>query len=106
MLVETTRRKIDVLFEQHGSRKKTTNFRNGESLGVRNHLIDILKPKRKPQWMDQEFYDQSPDFITIREVKINQKILITSMVNPKKKAGNHWGNYTKIAGMLSWISET
>ena len=80
-----------MLFEQHESRKCTTDFRKGKSLGVRDHLIDIQKPKTKPDWMEQEYYDQSPDFITIREVKINHKILITSLVDPKKESRKSLG---------------
>ncbi|MCJ8312969.1 MAG: transposase, partial [Saccharospirillaceae bacterium] len=83
LLLEMQKKKVDILFEQHGSRKKTTDFRKGKSLGTRDHLIDIKKPKKKPEWMDQEFYDQSPDFITIRELKINHKILISSILDPK-----------------------
>jgi len=95
LLLEMQKKKVDVLFEQHGSRKCTTDFRKGKSLGTRDHLIDILKPKSKPEWMDQEFYDQSPDFITIREVKINHKILITSILNPKKESRKSLGKLYK-----------
>ena len=39
---------MDGLFEQHGARKRRTDFRLGERLGARDHLIVLTKPKKRP----------------------------------------------------------
>ncbi len=53
LLVEMMSRGVDVLFEQLGSRKLATNFGSSPSLGKKDHLIDLTKPKKKPDWMTQ-----------------------------------------------------
>jgi hypothetical protein len=51
LLVQMIKRGVDVLFEQHGARKRMTDFGKGMSLGKKDHLIDIPKSKIKPDWM-------------------------------------------------------
>jgi hypothetical protein len=51
LLWELVRGGVDGLFEQHGARKRSTDFSQGETLGVRDHLIVLTKPKKKPDWM-------------------------------------------------------
>ncbi len=72
---------IDCVFEQLGARKRVTNFRHGTRLGPKDHLIQLNKPKRKPDWMTQADYDNAPAFLTIRELKVNNKILITTLLS-------------------------
>ena len=76
-------RGVDVLFEQLGSRKSTTDFGKGVTLGKKDHLVDFNKPKKKPDWMSQKAYDDAPEKITIRELQVGQKILITTMLLAK-----------------------
>ena len=38
---------VDVLFEQNGSR--ITDFRRGQSLGTRDHIVRWPKPPTRPQ---------------------------------------------------------
>ena len=45
---------VDVLFEQSGSR--ITDFRRGQSLGTRDHIVNWQKPVARPQWMTTEQY--------------------------------------------------
>jgi len=40
---------VDVLFEQNGSR--ITDFRRGQSLGTRDHIVCWPKPAVRPEWM-------------------------------------------------------
>ena len=75
---------VDAVFEQFGARKRTTDFRKGKRLGSKDHLIELIKPKRKPEWMKQEEYDRAPDLLTIRELRVNGKILITTLLSPKE----------------------
>jgi hypothetical protein len=79
---------VDMLMEQHGSRKRSTNFRCGKRLGERDHLIVLHKPKIRPSWMSEEQYYGAPDSLTIREFKASGKILVTTMVCPKRHSKN------------------
>jgi hypothetical protein len=72
-------RGIDILMEQHGSRKRSTDFRRGQKLGERDHLMVISKPKIRPGWMNESQYNAAPDTITIREFKAGGKITVTTM---------------------------
>lgn len=76
-------RGVDLVFEQHGMRKRNTDFRRGKRLGPRDHLIELHKPRLKPDWMTQQQYDAAPDSITVREVKAGGKILVTTLLNAK-----------------------
>lgn len=69
---------VDVLFEQNGAR--TTDFRRGKSLGTRDHLVCWSKPIRPP-WMTPEQYAEFPDELKVREVKVGQQVLVTTMLN-------------------------
>ena len=42
---------VDGLFEQHGARERSADFGSGEPLGMRDHLIVLTKPNKKPDWM-------------------------------------------------------
>ena len=75
---------VDGLFEQHGSRKRSTDFRQGEILGVRDHLIVLSKPKKKPDWMSQYEYDQVADTLKVREFEAGGKIMVTTFLCPKE----------------------
>lgn len=74
---------VDAVFEQLGARKRVTDFRKGKHLGVKDHLIELPRPKMKPGWMTQAEYDNAPEFITIRELKVKGKILITTLLSDK-----------------------
>ena len=69
---------VDVLFEQHGSR--ITDFRRGQSLGTRDHIVCWPKPAARPEWMTPEQYARAPDELTLREVKVAHQVLVTTLV--------------------------
>lgn len=73
---------VDVLFEQNGSR--ITDFRCGQSLGTRDHIVRWPKPATRPQWMTPEQYAQSPDEITLREVKVAHQVLVTTLLDQRQ----------------------
>ena len=85
-IAEMQRRGIDILMEQNGMRKRSTDFRRGRRLGQRDHLIDLAKPKLKPQWMSTEQYQAAPESITVREFKASGKIMVTTMTHPKTES--------------------
>lgn len=84
LLCELNVRGVDAVFEQHGSRQRTTDFRLGRRLGVRDHLLVIYKPTVKPGWMTQADYDQAPQCMTVRELRAGHKTLVTTLLCPKQ----------------------
>lgn len=84
LLAELSQRSIDIVFEQHGSRKRSTDFRRGQRLGRRDHLITLNKPKQRPNWMSVAEYEAAPDVITIRELSVGGKVLITTLSNTQR----------------------
>jgi len=74
----------DGVFEQQGSRRRSTDFRCGQRLGPRDHLLELQKPRIKPDWMTQDQYDQSPESVTIRELHTGGRILVTTLLCPKR----------------------
>jgi len=75
-------RGVDVLFEQHGSR--ITDFRRGQPLGQRDHVVSWPKPTTRPEWMTRAQYAAFPEELTVREVKIDGQVLVTTMLNARK----------------------
>ncbi len=75
---------VDAVFEQLGARKGSTNFRKGQRLGPKDHLIKLTRPVKKPDWMVQVDYDKVPETIIIRELKINGKLLITTLLSAEE----------------------
>jgi hypothetical protein len=74
---------VDLLMEQMGARKRVTDFRRGQRIGQRDHLITLEKPKRKPLWMSDAQYQSAPDSITVREFKAGGKIMVSTMTCPE-----------------------
>jgi hypothetical protein len=72
---------VDVLFEQHGSRR--TDFRRGQRLGQRDHRVLWRKPER-PQWMSREQYAHFPGHLTVRELKVEGRTLVTTLLTPRR----------------------
>ncbi|WP_370872702.1 IS4 family transposase [Methylicorpusculum sp.] len=74
---------VDILMEQQGARKRVTDFRRGQSLGSRDHVIRLDKPKIKPDWMSEPVWHAAPEHLTIREFKAGGKIMVTTLMCPK-----------------------
>jgi Transposase DDE domain. len=72
---------VDVLFAQHGAR--ITDFRRGERLGARDHRVNWPKPKARPEWMSPEDYAALPEELSLREVKVGKKVLVTTFLSPR-----------------------
>jgi hypothetical protein len=71
---------IDIVMVQNGMRAKKTDFTKGYILGKKDHLIDIKKPLKRPEWMSKQEFDKLPKNIRIRELYRGGKILITTML--------------------------
>jgi hypothetical protein len=73
---------VDVLFEQNGARD--TDFRRGHRLGARDHVVSWKKPRQRPYWMSRAQYAAYPDELTVREVKVHQRVLVTTMLDSRR----------------------
>ncbi len=80
---------VDVLFEQNGAR--ITDFRRGERLGARDHIVRWQKPAARPQWMSRQDYKAFPNELTVREVKVAGRVLVTTMLDPRKECKRELG---------------
>ena len=70
---------IDVLTRQHS--RRVTDFRRGQRLGKRDHLVVWERPAR-PEWMEQELYAQIPEELVVREAKVAQWVLVSTLIDP------------------------
>ena len=61
--------------------KRAMNFRKGKSLGRYDHIVTYPKPRKKPDWMTEEDYLRYPEKLSIREIKIENKILATTLLS-------------------------
>lgn len=82
LIADLLARGVDIVFEQHGARK--TDFRSGEKLGTRDHVVQWHKPAVRPTWMTPEAYAGYPDTVTLRETKVDKKVLVTSFLKPRE----------------------
>jgi hypothetical protein len=73
---------VDVLFEQNGGR--ITDFRRGQSLGTRDHLVYWPKPRTRPDWMTPEAYAQFPSELRMRETSVSHRVLVTTLLDHRK----------------------
>lgn len=83
LLMELRLRGVDAVFEQHGARKRSTDFRSGKTLGSQDHLITLTKPKIRPEWMTLEQYESVPDTLVVRELETGGKVLVTTLLCPR-----------------------
>lgn len=83
LLCELVQRGVDGVFEQYGARKRSTDFNSGEKLGVRDHRVVLEKPKKRPDWMTQEQYEQAPATLKVREFQAAGKIMVTTFLDAK-----------------------
>ncbi|UCH49173.1 MAG: IS4 family transposase [Betaproteobacteria bacterium] len=84
LFCELAARGVDAVFEQHGSRQRTTDFRFGQRLGPRDHLIELQKPRVKPHWMSQAEYEHAPESVTVRELRVAGKTLVSTLLDAKQ----------------------
>jgi Transposase DDE domain len=73
------RRHADVVMAQHG--KRITDFRRGQPLGHHDHIVQWPRPP-KPKAMSAEEYARYPAFVTMREVEVNGRMLVTTLLDP------------------------
>ncbi len=68
MIALARERGVDAVVRQH--QQRITDFRRGQSLGKEDHLARWRRPER-PAWMDVETYEQMPEFLDVRELRVH-----------------------------------
>jgi len=66
-VAQVQQRGADVAFRLHARRH--CDFRKGRRLGRGDHVVTWQRPAR-PAWMDEDTYQQIPQTLTIREVRV------------------------------------
>jgi len=69
-------RAVDAVFRLHQGRH--VDFRRGRALGGGDRLITWTKPRR-PTWMDEETYQQMPEQLTLRLLRIRVPKSVTNV---------------------------
>ncbi len=64
------------------------DFRRGCRLGERDHLVVLEKPKVRPAWMTAEQYAEVPATLTVRELRVGGKTLVTTLLSAKQVPKN------------------
>lgn len=88
-------RGVDIVMPQHHLR--LTDFRRGRQLGTRDHLVAWARPQC-PTWMEASTYATMPDTLTMREVRVGGRTLVTTLTDANTVSkpelatlyGNRW----------------
>jgi hypothetical protein len=72
---------VDVLIRQH--QRRHTDFRRGKRLGKRDHVVSWVRPQR-PSWMDAATYAGMPESIVMREVRVGDLTLVSTLLDDKE----------------------
>jgi hypothetical protein len=59
---------VDVVLRLH--QRRHADFRRGRRLGPNDHCVIWLKPKQRPDWLDEATYERLPQTMTVREVRV------------------------------------
>jgi hypothetical protein len=68
LIAMTLGRGADIICRIHQSR--STDFRRGQRLGRDDHIVQWIKPRQCPWWMDKAVYFAFPPVLELREVKV------------------------------------
>lgn len=73
-------RGVDVLMHQNVHR--SYDFRRGKRLARGDHIVQWTRPER-PAWMDQQTYFAMPQSLSVREVRVNDRVLVTTLLDAR-----------------------
>lgn len=72
---------VDIVVQIHANRK--VDFRKGKRLGKRDHIVEWEKPTR-PQWMDKDTYNAMPSHMSVRETRVNGRVLVSTILEVRQ----------------------
>ncbi len=77
--------------------RRSADFRRGKRLGNEDHVVLWSKPSRKPDTIDRQAFNALPDFLEIRELRIQVEqrgfrtkslVVVTTLCDPEAFAKN------------------
>jgi hypothetical protein len=88
-------RGVDLLACQNA--RRSYDFRRGKRLGRSDHIVQWKRP-HCPPWMDPESYAKLPDTLSVREVRVHGRVLVTTLLDARAATpaeldrlyGNRW----------------
>jgi hypothetical protein len=83
LFCELASRGVDAVLKQNDACQFTIDFRRGLRLGACDHLNVLQKPIVKPHWMNQNNYEHAPHSVTVRELRVAGKTLVTTLLDAK-----------------------
>ncbi|BBJ22643.1 IS4 family transposase [Candidatus Nitrotoga sp. AM1P] len=93
IIEDASSRGVDVVMAQHGVR--ITDFMRGQRFGKNDHVVQWPRPP-KPKAMSAEEYARHPESITMREVEVNGRILVTTLLDPRAVSTQELGALYKM----------
>jgi hypothetical protein len=78
-------RGVDALMPNDGRRK--VDFKQGRSLGQADHVVWWPKPQRA-SWITTQQYQQMPPGIWVREVRVNDRVIVTTLLDSEQFAAD------------------
>ena len=93
IIEDASSRGVDVVMAQQGVR--TTHFMRGQRFGKNDHVVQWPRPP-KPKAMSAEEYARYPESIMMREVEVNGRILVTTLLDPRTVSTQELGALYKM----------
>ena len=72
---------VDAVMPNDGRRK--VDFKQGRLLGQADHVVWWPKPQRA-SWITTEQYQQMPPGIWVREIRVNDRVMVTTLLDPEQ----------------------
>ncbi|NOR81625.1 MAG: IS4 family transposase [Methyloprofundus sp.] len=76
-----TRQGTSLVFRQQSTVK--SDFRRGQRLGAKDHIIIVKKPKKKTVWISDAAWAELPDELLIREFSVKGTVYVTTLMDAK-----------------------
>jgi len=86
MLARLKQLGVDIITQANA--RRACDFRRGTRLGARDHLVRWQRPER-PFWMDAAIYEQMPEALTVRELRVGGLTLVTTLLDPEDVSKKH-----------------
>ncbi len=78
VLAKLRARGADIVTPLHASR--LYDFRRGQRLGKGDHVVIWKRPPR-PDWMDKQTYATMPQELSVREVRVRGRVLVSTLLD-------------------------
>ena len=62
-----------------------SDSRRGQRLGPKDHIIHLIKPKKKPVWMSDQGFAELSDVMDVRECSVKGVVYVTTLLMVEKE---------------------